>query len=102
MAVGIALTDDMKNISMGPVPVSFATVTGDASYPAGGYPVNGQMISQRGIAGVATLGSNAAGYTLNWNTGTQTLQILGPGGTELAAGTSAALFSWTVLFYAQR
>lgn len=102
MALLIALADDMKNISLGPVPVSFAVITGDTSYPAGGYPLTGQNVSMIGIKGITAIGSNAAGYALSWNTVTQSLQMLAPGGTELTAGTNASIYSWTVLIFARR
>lgn len=104
MALGIELKDDLKNISLGPVPTSFAVITGDAAYPTGGYPVTGQMVSLRGITGIAMAGGNsmALGYTLYWNTETETLQVVAPGGTELTSGSNITANSWTVFIFGQR
>jgi hypothetical protein len=79
MAVTVAQLADLKNVSWGPIPVTFATVTLDASYPTGGYGtslgLNAAAFSLRGITGIWTLGWNtaAAGYFFQWNVTTSKL-----------------------------
>lgn len=64
--------------------VRMVTVTGDASYPTGGYALTGQQMGFRNIAGMTCMGGNTAsvGIIPYWNTTTQKLQFLYP--TETA------------------
>ncbi len=95
MSVTVAQLADFENMSWGPVPVTFATVTLDSSYPSGGYGtslgMNAAAFSLRGLTGIWVLGVNtaAAGYVGVWNTTTSKFAVyLGAGFTP--SGTISA------------
>lgn len=110
MALGIALQPDVKNMSWGAMPVSVVTLTGDASYPAGGYAMLPAQIAMRGILGAETIGENTAviPYSIDWNNQTGKWQIFQTGlafsgiFSELAPGTNCTSFSWTALVFGIR
>ena len=95
MAVIIVELADLSNMSWGPVPVVFATVALDASYPTGGYGtslgMNAAAFSLRGITGIWPLGANsaAAGYFVQWNTQTAKLMAFAGAGFTPAGTISA-------------
>lgn len=78
MALTIAKFGDQGFDAWGASDVGFFNVTGDSSYPAGGYAVTGQSFGFRLLAGLSQLGTNAAalGYELWYNTATQKIQVL--------------------------
>lgn len=97
----------------GSVPVRFANLTLDNSYPAGGYVLTGQefggastgggFASNNGIRGVIVLGQNTAGaggYVFEYNSQTGKLQAFWTGAvisTALGEVTAATDLSAVVL-----
>jgi hypothetical protein len=60
--------------------VKLITLTGDNSYPAGGYAISAQQVGLRSIVGVDPVGVNTAGIGIAfvWNTTTGKLQFIYP------------------------
>jgi len=96
----------------GNVPVRFATLTLDASYPAGGYVLTGQTFggaptggfttANNGIRGLEVIGNNTAGapYVYNYNAQTGFLQVFWTGAavsSALAEVLATTNLSTTVL-----
>ena len=104
--IGIPAGGGSENV-LGRQRARLVTITGDASYPVGGYAFTGPQFGLRGIAGMIQMGVNTAafGYIPVWNTQTQSLQIMDPTagsgsgsrpGVEIAAGTNVSTFVFTV------
>ena len=70
--------------------VDLRQITGDASYPAGGYAISGPQVGLRSIVGMTYLGGNtaAAGIVPFWNNATGKLQFLYP--TETGTSPNVA------------
>ena len=115
MAITVNLLADEQNVNLGPIPVSVVSITGDASYPTGGYTsalglTAANLYCGRGINGMSWIGSNTAalGYVPFYNTQTGNLQILVTGSgsgvalAELANATNVSTFTWTFLVIGQR
>ena len=96
MSVVITVLSDEGNVSLGAFPISMVSITGDTSYPTGGYtPTLGFTAANlncgRGINGLILAGWNTAaeGYLAVYNTQSGNLQIFtGTAGTP--AGTISA------------
>lgn len=116
MALTATNQPDGFNI-FGTVPVQFATLTFDATPPAGGYPINGQLFglgsgagtaSSNGIRGVDFIGGNtaSAGYVFAYNYQTGTVGVFETAATPTAAAplaavtTTLATVSVNVIIYA--
>jgi hypothetical protein len=102
--------DDISQF--GNIPVRFANLTLDASYPAGGYAINGGLFggastgggqaSNNGLRGLDVIGSNTAagGYVYSYNSQTGKMQVFWTGAvvsTQLAEVTAATNLSTTVI-----
>ena len=79
-------------------------ITGDSSYPSGGYAVP-SSVGIGTLLGVTTMGMNTAGqgYTVSYNTTTGKLQYLWPAGSaavmaEITTGTVLTAVTATLLF----
>jgi hypothetical protein len=78
--------------------VDIRDITGDSSYPAGGYALTGQTFGLRSIVGMSFIGGNTAavGIIPYWNNQTNKLQFIYPTqtgtspnvGAEAVAGTN--------------
>lgn len=90
--------------------VRLITVTGDNSYPAGGYAISGQQVGIRSIAGMVQAGGNTAalGIIPFWNTTTGKLQFTYPTetatspnvGGDAPPGTNFSAVTFTMLVVA--
>lgn len=110
MATGTAGNLGDRNNLFGTVPVVLDTWHGDASYPAGGYAVTGQLWGlsggsdavNNGIRGISVVGQNTASLatTLVYNPQTGKLQIL-VGGVDETPATDVSTFVYTIIVYAQ-
>lgn len=95
MALTIAKFGDQGFDAWGASDVGIFTLTGDSSYPAGGYAVTGASFGFRLLAGIEAIGNNTAGLGLEpyYNTQTAKIQVVStaPGGTglPLTLGTSS-------------
>jgi hypothetical protein len=93
MALTITKFFDQGFDAWGATDVGLFNITGDTSYPAGGYAVTAQQFSFRLLAGIDPIGNNTAAFGVSplYNTTTQKIQLLGvaPGsaGLPLTLGT---------------
>lgn len=88
MGLTIAKFGDQYFDAWGEMDVGLLTITGDSSYPAGGYPVTGPNFGFRLLAGVVSLAAataGALGLIPIYNSLTQKVQVVSPtaGGTGL-------------------
>lgn len=87
--------------------VRLMTITGDASYPAGGYAISGQQCGLRSIAAMVQAGgvTAAVGVIPFWNTTTGKLQFVYPTetatspnvGGDAPPGTNFSTVTFTML-----
>jgi hypothetical protein len=77
------------------------TLQGDASYPAGGYPVSAASIGFRTIAGATQFGSAGAAasgaYSVVWDQANLTWRLW-TAGAEVTTGASVASVQFNMLF----
>ena len=115
MAITVVVLPDEGNVDLGPIPVSVVDITGDTSYPTGGYTAAlgltaANLFCGRGINGLSWIGGNTAslGTVPFYNTTTGNLQILVTGSgsgvalAELANATNVSTFTWRFLVIGQR
>jgi len=78
MALTITKFFDQGFDAWGATDVGLFNITGDSSYPAGGYTLTGANFSFRLLAGLVNLANNsgAAGYDLFYNNITNKLQVV--------------------------
>lgn len=116
MALTITFPGDDQS-QFGNIPVRFANVALDNSYPAGGYAVNGGMFAgastggfltaNNGLRGLAFVGQNtaAAGYVFAYNAQTGKVQAFWTGAAlsgvlaEVTAATNLSTVVLNVLAY---
>jgi len=74
-------------------------ITGDSSYPTGGYAITGPQVGLRSINGMTFLGGNTAAVGLipYWNTQTNKLQFIYPTQTATSPNVGAEAPSGTNL-----
>jgi hypothetical protein len=114
MAITVAQLADEGNVSLGAYPTSVVDITGDTSYPTGGYTSAlglsaNNLNCGRGINGMSPLGTNTAaeGFLAVYNTQTGTLQIFESAGSaaalsELANATNVSTYTFRFLVIGQR
>lgn len=104
MAATVSRVPDEANVSVGPIPVTSITVTGDTSYPTGGYSITAASLGMKAILGMAPLGNNtaAAGFEANWNTQTGKLQFYSGALAEVTNATDVHTLIFTILVWGQR
>lgn len=116
MALTITFPGDDQS-QFGNIPVRFANVALDNSYPTGGYAVNGGMFAgastggfqtaNNGLRGLDIIGANSAagGYVFEYNSQTGKLQAFWTGAAlsgvlaEVAAATNLSTVVLNVLAY---
>lgn len=102
MALTIAKLGDNSLDYAGLTPFALLTLTGDSSYPAGGYPLTPALVGfGQHLAGVLQLAGNlaSAGLDLFFNSVTGKLQILSPAsgvGSQLTLGASSGTSTLSV------
>lgn len=102
MALTITKFGDQSVDYTSVTPEGLFTLTGDASYPAGGYAVLGTTFGFRLIAGIQPIGNNTAGFGLDpyYNTVTAKIQILSNAqsntGLPLTLGTTSGTSTLSV------
>lgn len=90
--MGVTINADTKQLfKMGSKNACLCDVTGDASYPAGGYAIDPVLLGMSKIEGCMCLGGNAAGGTVlpHWDIANAKLMAIYPTGG--AAASPAAL-----------
>jgi hypothetical protein len=94
MALTITKFGDQGFDAWGATDVGLFNITGDTSYPAGGYAVTASNFGFRLLAGLDPIGNNTAGfgYAPFYNTTTSKLQVVatstGTAGTPLTLGAA--------------
>jgi hypothetical protein len=106
MAATIGLVSGGSENVWGRQRIRLVTITGDASYPTGGYALTGNQFGLRSIDGIIVLGcvTAATGIMPYWNTTTQKWQLFYPtngatspnAGEEIPNGTSVSTITFTV------
>jgi hypothetical protein len=78
------------------------TITGDSSYPTGGYPLDAQALGFNVITGAHVtnligIDSSAGAYAATdayYNTASNKLRFLAPSGAEVASGANVSTISF--------
>lgn len=71
---------------------AFFTITPDASYPTGGYPLTPGQFGLVSIIAVDANPSQGAGHPVVYNVSTGKLQYFTSGGTEVANATNLSTY----------